>query len=902
MNKKLLRQFAVATLAGAALTLSPSAFAGVVGPSLQTRLGQVAAGEKVRVIVTFNNVIDGGLTEAHLNVLRTLPGAPILGGTKLTRLGMAIVNANAAQVALIAASPAVRSVWLDEPKKLALHQARILTGVEKLRTDASFTALNGGLPVDGRGVVNGSRPLPTVVINDSGIDTTHPDLFLVNATTNPDGKVIRNVQLLNEEANGTSYNALYYADVPSNDTVGHGSHCAGIVGGAGTFSKTTADPQNGSTFEDYSGAASGVKLIGTGSGAGLFILYSLGGYEFALQFKDTYNIRVISNSFGSAGAYDPNSPDHAGIQALHDNGIAVVFAAGNSGPGVDTIGAQAKDPAVICVAAGTKEGGVASFSSRGVPASERTGLNVANVPAITAPGTGREFESSYTASPTGRKLTAAIISTKSLTATEAQGLTDDAELPAIYAAKYTQISGTSMACPFIAGVCALMLDANPALQPDDLKAILQATATNLPEFDDYAKGAGYVNAFAAVDAAFKGTKNPGQPFVFPAKGYGPLQQTSFNAVVTATALAPLPNGPFMFSYSPNRTGANDYPTALAASQTYPASNAYNFTVSASPDAMQKVSVLDVRIQFGNSAAASQGNALGLKLWAPDGTVYSSGPALPVLDSPTRQVVVKNPVPGVWVAEAAGVRGLAAVPVTPPTGAGVPDTVNGQIYRTNLFAPEPPDVSDSPRRAAIIAAVTNRYMDVQSNGFFGPKTRVTRAELAQALATNTTLRQTLADAPPFTDVIDPKLQRIAQAVAARGSTLRQFDFSEPAALPSSGATQFRPTFFITRTDAAVALVRSIGQEPLAQSLANTTVTVKDNAGNPVPLADIEETNPNLRGHLQIALDRGLLDYTLGQINSGGTVTTVGYARPSKQMQREELAQSLVKYHAAFQVGN
>ena len=50
--------------------------------------------------------------------------------------------------------------------------------------------------------------------------------------------------------------------------------------------------------------------------------------------------------------------------------MIVVFAAGNSGPGKDTMNPYAKAPWVIGVAAGTKEGGLASFSSRGVAKSE----------------------------------------------------------------------------------------------------------------------------------------------------------------------------------------------------------------------------------------------------------------------------------------------------------------------------------------------------------------------------------------------------------------------------------------------------------------------------------------------------------------------------------------------------
>ncbi|MBS1517159.1 MAG: S8 family peptidase [Bacteroidetes bacterium] len=61
-------------------------------------------------------------------------------------------------------------------------------------------------------------------------------------------------------------------------------------------------------------------------------------------------------------------------------------------------------------------------------------------------------------------------------------------------------SGTSLACPMVAGVCALMLSANPQLTPDEVKELLLSTAEkNGPP--DNLTGWGIVNAFSAVQAA-----------------------------------------------------------------------------------------------------------------------------------------------------------------------------------------------------------------------------------------------------------------------------------------------------------------------------------------------------------------------------------------------------------------
>ncbi|MGC1555594.1 MAG: S8 family serine peptidase [Bradyrhizobium sp.] len=74
--------------------------------------------------------------------------------------------------------------------------------------------------------------------------------------------------------------------------------------------------------------------------------------------------------------------------------------------------------------------------------------------------------------------------------------------------KYQITSGTSFSCAFVSGVAALMLQRNPALKPQELRAILTRTARDLgPPGPDDQFGAGEADAFAAVSAVVA----PGMP-------------------------------------------------------------------------------------------------------------------------------------------------------------------------------------------------------------------------------------------------------------------------------------------------------------------------------------------------------------------------------------------------------
>jgi serine protease AprX len=87
--------------------------------------------------------------------------------------------------------------------------------------------------------------------------------------------------------------------------------------------------------------------------------------------------------------------------------------------------------------------------------------------------------------------------------------------------RYFRGSGTSQATAFVAGEVALLLDAQPKLTPDQVKAVLVATARPLPT-GQVAQGAGMTDLRAAL-AAKEPKKDQPLPAYPPATGTGSLE-------------------------------------------------------------------------------------------------------------------------------------------------------------------------------------------------------------------------------------------------------------------------------------------------------------------------------------------------------------------------------------------
>jgi serine protease AprX len=265
--------------------------------------------------------------------------------------------------------------------------------------------------------------------------------------------------------------------VPPYDDHGHGTHVASMVAGTG----------EGSTNLRYRGVAPGAALLGAkvldaaGSGDTNNAVRAL---DWLKTYKAANNIPVLvaNMSFGVAGSANGTDSLSLAINDAAAAGIISVVAAGNEGAWARTIGSPGAAAGAITVGAmaDVGEGGfhLAGFSSRGPTADGRI------KPDISAPGVN---------------ITAAQRGT---------------------ATGYVAYSGTSMATPFTAGVVALMLDRNPNLTTEQVKAIFQQTAIDWgPQGKDSESGFGRLDALAAVNAA--GTAQAVSGPVVPAHDYLP---------------------------------------------------------------------------------------------------------------------------------------------------------------------------------------------------------------------------------------------------------------------------------------------------------------------------------------------------------------------------------------------
>jgi len=406
---------------------------------------RTASAGRSRVVIRLSDGsgVDAVASDAATQGGRTLRRLPIIDGVVLDIPNQAI--------SALASNPLVERMSLDRYVGATMEITGSTVGATDVRQQLGY---------DGRGV--------NVAVIDSGAWPAHDDLADGAGSSRVDGFV--------DFVKGGA--AAY-------DDYGHGTHVAGIVAGNGT---------------DSSGAETGIA-----PGAHLLVLKVLdangrgrisdviAALDYVVANRATLRTRVINLSV-AAGVFESFETDPLTLAAKRavTAGIVVVAAAGNRGsngaglPQYGGITAPGNAPWVLTVGASSHYGTadrsddtIAGFSSRGPSA-----VNYGAKPDLVAPGVSivslADPGSTMYGAPDARLVA---------------GSSGISYFP------YIRLSGTSMAAPVVTGTVALMLQANPALTPNAVKAILQYTAQVYSGHDYLTEGAGFLNAKGAVELA-----------------------------------------------------------------------------------------------------------------------------------------------------------------------------------------------------------------------------------------------------------------------------------------------------------------------------------------------------------------------------------------------------------------
>lgn len=298
----------------------------------------------------------------------------------------------------------------------------------------------------------------TVALIDNGFDLSHPDI---------QGKVVRPFDMWNNSP------AIYQGD----PRYTHGTPCASLA----------IATSNGTGMVGVAPNARFMPISGTS--------FSSRATEQMFAYCVANGADIISCSWGTTDqAYRLDSIKEAAIaravrQGRGGKGCVVLFAVGNES--LNYVNFYAAHPDVIAVAACTSDDRHASYSNQGMEVTVCAPSN-GNWPLLAARAswdTGNPYE-----------------------AGERKFWVDGRSR----GNAYKHFGGTSGATPIVAGICALMLSANPNLTAREVKEILIQTADKIGAPGEYIAGHsrkygyGRVNAEAAVAEALR-RRSSGSP-------------------------------------------------------------------------------------------------------------------------------------------------------------------------------------------------------------------------------------------------------------------------------------------------------------------------------------------------------------------------------------------------------
>jgi len=452
-------------------TTSLSTTVAKLSPDLAALLSSPNSGEPLTVIVSTT----GRQSAALLAPIRPLDdgSAQAPRCQPLDQVGTYLLSVSKNELLALLANPDVLHV---SPNR-ALQSCQ-----DYATTSVGAKYMSSLLGISGAGV--------TVAVLDTGI-ATHRDL------TDTASRIVGWVDLVNGRK------------IPYDDN-GHGTHVAGIVAGNGAAAQ---DGGYSTTLAWMAPAANlvGVKVLDKSGGGTVSSV--IAGINWCIDNRQQYNIRVLNLSLGHCVAESfRTDPLCQACERAWNAGIVVVCAAGNmgrlvpddpmSGPAYGSILCPGNDPMVITVGAtntqGTPDLGddvVASYSSRGPSA-----VDFILKPDIVAPG--NRIESLGT--PNSYLF---------------QSYPQNGINPMVYRGRgpiqYFRMSGTSMASPVVAGAAALLLQVDPSLTPDTIKARLLVSATKSTANDPFTFGAGYLNVPGALLSRIGAPMGAASPVTYP---------------------------------------------------------------------------------------------------------------------------------------------------------------------------------------------------------------------------------------------------------------------------------------------------------------------------------------------------------------------------------------------------